>query len=289
VLTELIGRKRLPSVKTLREVIGDGCAQLGDDVEQMKPKYARRCLEVWGYQGPVYEVLSDGFDDFRTNIEKIVGFLIEELGIERPGVIFDRGGFGWESFEKIEGRADFICWYDWKAKIPTDKWRKVKVPHASNIYSRLEYAEQEYIQQVISEGDEQGEGYRRMVFLKKGEKIPPAITNMKRATGKEVVIDGYDKIHSYRKAEYDAMYFESEGIDRERMMDNPVVRKPQAEKSKLENKRNVTLGRIAKREKDSGKMIKPTKQQQDRLDGTEFPRTHNPPCKVHVRMPGNLR
>jgi hypothetical protein len=216
-----------------------------------------------------------------------VDFLIE-VGVKRPTVIFDRGGFGWESFERIEGKADFICWYEGKVEIAKKgKWKEVRVPHASNTYGELEYVEQQYKQQVISEADEEGRGYRRMVFIKKGKKVSPAITNMKEATGKEVLlqlvrrwgaqenvfkelaIDGYDKIHSYRKYEYRDEYFESEGIDISRMMENPQRRKLLDEKRKLENKRNVTLGKIAKREKESGKTIKATKKQQERFDEIE--------------------
>ena len=330
IMGGLIGRERLPSVKTLRRVMADGCEQIGEDVEQIKSEYALRCVDVWGYEGPfyldghfmpytgrepilygynpgrrlaekgrtayvvntaagrpVYEVLSDGFDDFRVNIEKIVDVLIEDVGVERPTVIFDRGGFGWESFERIEAKADFICWYDGKATIPNGKWKEVRVPQASNTYGESEYVKQEYKQEVTAEADENGQGYRKMVFIKKGRKVSPAITNMKQATGKEVllqltrrwgaqenvfkelVIDGYDKIHSYRKAEYDDMYFKREGIDENRMMENPEFRKLLGEKRKLENKGNVTLGRIAKREKESGKPIKATKQQQQRLEGME--------------------
>jgi transposase len=336
----LIGRGRLPSVKTVRRVIAEGCAQIGGDVERMKSEYARGCLDVWGYEGPfyldghfmpytggerilygynpqrrlaekgrtayvvntgggrpIYEVLSDGFDDFRVNIEKIVDFLIEEAGVERPTVIFDRGGFSWESFEKIEGKADFICWYEGKVSIPRGKWKEVRVPHASNTYGEVEYVRQEYKEQVIAEGDENGQGYRRMVFIKKGEKVSPAITNIRQSPGKEVllqltrrwgaqenifkelVIDGYDKIHSYRKDEYNDMYFESEEIDRNRMMENPEWRKLLVEKRRLQNKRDVTLGRIAKKEKESEKPIKATKQQQERLDVIE-----NRICEITKRL-----
>ena len=334
----LIGCRRLPSVKTVRRVIAEGCAQIGEGVERMKTDYARRCLDVWGYEGPfyldghfmpytggerilygynpqrrlaekgrtayvvntaggrpIYEVLSDGFDDFRANIEKIVDFLIEEVGAKRPTIIFDRGGFGWECFEKIEGRADFICWYDGKASIPKGKWKEVRVPHASNIFGEVEYVRQEYKEQVIAEGD--GQGYRRIVFIKKGEKVSPAITNMKELPGKEVllqltrrwgaqenvfkelVLDGYDKIHSYRKDEYNAMYFEIEEIDTDRMMENPERRKLLEEQRTLKNKRNVTLGRIAKREKEGGKPIKVTKLQQERLDEIE-----NCLCEITKRL-----
>ena len=327
----LIGRKRLPSLKTVRRVIAEGCEQTGEYVEWMKGEFARRCLEGWEYEGafyidghfmpytggerilygynpqrrlaekgrtayvvntadgrPIYEVLSDGFDDFKVNIEKIVDFLIEEVGVERPTIIFDRGGFDWRVFERIEGRADFICWYAGKTEIPKHgKWKAVQVPHESNTYGEPEYVEQQYKQQVICKGDEKGEGYRRMLFVKKGKKVSPAITNMKQATGKEIlllltrrwgaqenvfkelVIDGYDKIHSYRKYEYDEEYFEQEGIDEKRMMENPEYRKLQQERRKLENRRNTTLGRIAKREQESGRKIKPTKQQQQRLEEIE--------------------
>ena len=330
IMGGLIGCKRLPSVKTVRWVIADGCGQIGENVEQMKKEYVGRCLDLWEYEGafyidghfmpytgeehilygynpqrrmaekgrtayvvntaegrPIYEVLSDGFEDFKVIIEKIVDFLIE-VGVKRPAVIFDRGGFGWESFERIEGKADFICWYEGKVEIAKKgKWKEVRVPHASNIYGEPEYVKQQYKQQVISEADEEGRGYRRMVFIKKGKKVSPAITNMKEATGKEVllqlvrrwgaqenvfkelVIDGYDKIHSYRKYEYRDEYFESEGIDISRMMENPQRRKLLDEKRKLENKRNVTLGKIAKREKESGKTIKATKKQQERFDEIE--------------------
>lgn len=331
IMGGLIGRNRLPSVKTIRRVIAEGCGQIGERVEQMKVEYARKCLDVWGYKGPfyidghfmpytggepilygynpqkrlaekgrtayvvntaegrpIYEVLSDGFDDFKVNIEKIVDLLIEEMGVERPTVIFDRGGFDWESFERIEGKADFICWYEGKVAIPRKgKWIDVRVPHESNTYGEPEYVEQQYKRLVISEGGEKGEGYRRIVFIKKGSKVSPAITNMKQATGKdillqltrrwgaqenvfkELVIDGYDKIRSYGKYEYENEYFDSEGIDINRMMENPERRKLLEEKRKLENKRNVTLGRIARREKESGKTIKATKQQQQRLEEIE--------------------
>ena len=232
IMGGLIGRRRLPSVKTVRRVIAEGCEQIEQNVEQMKIEYARRCLEMWKYQGafyldghfmpysggepilygynsqrrlaekgrsayvvnttegrPIYEVLSDGFDDFKENIEKIVDLLREELGVERPRVIFDRGGFSLESLERIEKKADFICWYKGKASIPDGKWKTVKVPHESNTYGKPEYVKQEYKQQVIAKGDEEGREYRRMIFIKKGEKVSPAITNIKQATGKELVLE----------------------------------------------------------------------------------------------------
>ena len=271
----LIGRRRLPSLKTVRRGIGEATGQIGEKVGQMKGEYARKCLEVWGYEGalyvdghfmpytggeqilygydpqrrkpekgrtayvvntaggrPFYEVLSDGFDDFKVNIAKTVDFLIDEAGVQRPVVIFDRGGFGRESFERIEGKADFICWYDGKAAIPREgEWREVQVPQESNRYGEPEYVKHEWKEQVIEGGEEGGAGYRRMVFIKKGQKVSPAMTNLKEASGeevvlmltrrwgaqenvfKELVIDGLNKIHSYGKEEYGKEYFRGEGVE----------------------------------------------------------------------------
>ena len=52
-------------------------------------------------------------------------------------------------------------------------------------------------------------------------------------------------------------------------MENPERRKLVERKRELEKKQNVTLGKNAKREKESGKPIKLTGQQQERLDGIE--------------------
>jgi len=323
----LIGRRRLPSLKTVRRVIGEATEQIAGEVEGMKSEYALKCLEVWGYEGafyldghfmpytgteailygynpqrrmpekgrtayvvttaagrPFYEVLSDEFDDFRANIEKIAGFLTEEAGVVRPTLVFDRGGFDWESFKRIEARADFICWYKGKPAIPTEgEWGEVQVPRESNRYGESEYVKHEWKERVLEEGKEDGQGHRRLIFIKKGQKISPAITNLKDASAeqvvlmltrrwgaqenvfKELVIDGLDKIHSYGKDEYDEEYFEQEGVDGERMMENPEYRKLEEEKRRLQNKRDLTLGRIAQKEKKSGKTVKPTKQQRERM------------------------
>ena len=261
----------------------------GYNPQRRMPEKGRTAYVVnTGTGRPFYEVLSDGFDDFKVNIEKIVDFLIEEAGIERPVVVFDRGGFGRESFEMIEGKADFICWYEGKVDIPEKGvWREVKVPHQSNTHGEPEYVKQEWKQQVIAEGDEKGRGYRRMVFIKKGQKVSPAITNMKQVSGKDVVlmltrrwgaqenvfkelvIDGFNKIHSYGKDGYEREYFDREGIDENRTMENPEYRKLQQEKRELQNSRDLIVGRIVKKEEKKGKPVEPTKHQRKRLDEIE--------------------
>jgi len=233
---------------------------------------------------PFYEVLSDGFDDFKGNIEKIARFLTEKAGVVRPTLVFDRGGFDGDSFERIEQRADFICWYKGKPAIPREgEWGEVQVARESNSYGVAKYVKHEWKERVLEQGEREGQGYRRLIFIKRGGKISPAITNLKDVSGeqvvllltrrwaaqenvfKELVIDGLDKIHSYGKDEYDQEYFEQEGIDGERVMENPEYRKLEQEKRKVQNKRDRTLGRIVEKEKKRGKKVRPSKQQRDRL------------------------
>ena len=323
----LIGRERLPSLKTIRRVMGRSIEEIGDKVEEMKKQFALRCLSLYEHEGifyidghfmqygggekilfgynphkrlaekgrtayvvnmpsgrPIYEILSDGYENFIDKIEKIVDFLIGEAGIERPTMVFDRGAFGWENLERIEKNAGFLCWYKGKPYLSKKlKWEEVRMPCASNKYGEVEYQILECAEKVIDEGEEDGRGYRRMIFIKKGEKISPAISNNKDKSAKELtliitrrwgaqenifkelVIDGFDKIHTYKKDDYDEEYLDREGLDESRTVENPEYRKMESERRKLQNKRDLTLGRIARRENESGKVIKPTKKQTERL------------------------
>jgi len=237
---------------------------------------------------PIYEVLSDGYDNFTENIEKIVDFLRDEMGIARPTIVFDRGGFSWDFFETIEDKADFICWYKGKAA-PGKKaeWLDVNIPMESNIYGAPDFEVLQCTGKVIEEGDEKCKGYRRMFFVKKGEKISPALSNIKNKSLKELVLmltrrwgaqenvfkelveDGYNKIHTYNKAKFIDGFLEKEGLDINRTMENPEYRKVQQEKRRLQNKRDQILGRIARKEKELKRQIGPTKKQTEQLDEIE--------------------
>lgn len=237
---------------------------------------------------PIYEVLSDGYDNFSENIEKIVDFLRDEAGITRPTIVFDRGGFSWDFFETIEEKADFICWYKGKAAPgKRAEWLDVNMPVESNIYDAPDYEVLECTEKVKEEGDEKGKGYRRMFFVKKGDKISPAISNMRnesldglvlmltRRWGaqenvfKELVEDGYNKIHTYDKSKFIDGFLAKEGLDINRRMENPEYRKVQKEKRRLQNKRDQMLGRIARKEKELKRQIGSTKKQTEQLDGIE--------------------
>lgn len=324
----LIGRKRLPSLRTIRQVMMEMIEEIGNRVEELKVGFARACLFEWGmknlfyidghfmpYAGeenilfgyntvkrlaekgrtayvvntaegrPIYEVLSDGYDHFIENIKRILVFLKKELKVIKPTIVFDRGGFSWEFMKEIEEEAYFICWYKGKV-LPGKqaKWEEVKMPIESNIYGEPDYQILECSEKVLERGDESGKGFRRIFFIKKGAKISPAISNNRDETLSDLVIkltrrwgaqenvfkelkeDGFDRIHSYVKSPYDVEYFVKGGLNINREMENPKRRKLEKEKRVLQNKRDRMLGRIARKEKESGKHIKQTKKQKERFD-----------------------
>jgi len=232
---------------------------------------------------PIYEILSDGFDHFHDNILRIADVLREELGVARPTLVIDRGAFGEDFFEGLEKKADFICWYKGKQAPPEDaSWQEVEVPMESNTWGEPEYRSVQCAEKVIAESGRDGLGCRRVFFVKRGERISPAITCKKEASLAELVLDltrrwgaqenpfkelkkdGYDSLHSYEKDKFSEQYLSEENLDPDRMMDNPEYLRLQREKRKLQAARERILGRNAAREK------KPSKGQRDRLEQIEL-------------------
>lgn len=123
--------------------------------------------------------------------------------------------------------------------------------------------------------------------MKKGEQISPAISNIKNKSLKELVLmltcrwgtqenvfkelveDGYNKIHTYDKSKFTNGFLEKEGLDLNRTMENPEYRKVHQEKRRLQNKRDQILGRIARKEKELKRQIGSTKKQTEQLDEIE--------------------
>ena len=231
---------------------------------------------------PIYEILSDGFDHFHDNIVRVADVLRDELGVARPTLVMDRGAFGEAFFEGLEKKADFICWYQGKQAPPKDaSWQEVEVPMESNTWGEPEYRSVQCTENVIAESGEDGFGYRRIFFVKRGEKISVAITCKKEATLDELVLDltrrwgaqenpfkelkkdGYDSLHSYEKDKFSKHYMAEENLDPDRTMDNPEYVTLQREKRKLQAQRDRILGRNAAKEK------KATKKQREKLDEIE--------------------
>lgn len=152
----------------------------------------------------------------------------------------------------------------------------------SNTWGEPEYRSVACTQKVTAESGEDGWGYRRVFFVKRGEKISAAITCKKEATLEELVRDltrrwgaqenafkelkkdGYDSLHSYEKDQFSEQYLAEENLDPARMMDNPEYVALQREKRKLRAARERILGRNAAKEK------KPSKGQRDKLEQIEL-------------------
>jgi transposase len=237
---------------------------------------------------PIYEILSDGFDHFRENILRVADVLREELGVARPTLVMDRGAFGDEFFEGLEEKADFICWYKGKQAPAKDApWQEVQVPMESNTWGEPEYRSVQCTENVIAESGEDGFGYRRVFFVKRGERISPAITCKKEASLEELVLDltrrwgaqenpfkelkkdGYDSLHSYEKDLFSEQYLSEENLDPVRTMDNPEYVTLQRERRKLQAARERILGRNAAKQSMENKEKKLSKGQRGKLEQIE--------------------
>jgi transposase len=237
---------------------------------------------------PIYEILSDGFDHFHDTILRVADVLRDELGVARPTLVMDRGAFGKDFFEGLEKRADFICWYKGKQAPRKDaSWQEVDLPMESNTWGEPEYQSVQCTENVIAQSGEDGFGYRRVFFVKRGENISPAITCKQEATLEELVLDltrrwgaqenpfkelkkdGYDSLHSYEKDMFSEQYLSEQNLDLARTMDNPEYVTLQREKRKLQATREGILGRNAAKARMEKKKKKPSKGQRDKLGQIE--------------------
>lgn len=233
---------------------------------------------------PIYEILSDGFDHFHDNILRVADVLRDELGVARPTLVMDRGAFGKEFFEGLEKKADFICWYKGKQAPPKDAlWQELQLPMESNTWGEPQYRSVQCTETVIAESGEDGLGYRRVFFVKRGERISSAITCKKETSLEELVLDltrrwgaqenpfkelkkdGYDSLHSYEKDKFSEQYLSEKNLDPTRTMDNPEYVALQREKRKLQAARERILGRNAAKATMGNKHKKPSKAQRDKL------------------------
>jgi transposase len=307
----LIGRWRLPSLRTIRQAMGVLVEKIKRKIDGLKIGFARSCLSLreavgtfyidghfMPYTGeetvlkgynpqrrlaekgrtayvvstgcgrPLYEMLSDGFDHFHDALRRLADVLVEKLGIARPTIVMDRGGYGEKLFQAIEPKADFICWHMGNPHLPNNAtWQNIEIPVQSNTWGEPEYETVKCTERVAARGAKNGIGHRRVFFIQRGNKVSPAITSKRDATLEELVLDltrrwgaqenpfkelkadGYDCLHSYEKDEFSEEQLRSEGLDRNRTMENPEHRKLVAERRKLNSQRERILGRQAARER----------------------------------------
>lgn len=204
---------------------------------------------------PIYQILSDNFDNFTENIEKLIKIL-KDLSPENDSlIVFDRGGFGEDFLNGIYNKILFVCWYKGNASAPKNsKWKKITRYLESNVYGEkesegLEVKEENY---YFSNGGEPR--ILRRLFIKNGEKISIAVSNdlirgldelvriITRRWGaqenvfKELKKIGYDNIHSYWKYEYNEESLLENDLDIKREMTNPEYTNAVTERKDLKKK-----------------------------------------------------
>ncbi len=158
--------------------------------------------------------------------------------------------------------------------------RRTMAVLVENVKEKIHDLKIEFAKRCISLG-EAGLGYRRVFFMKRGEKISVAITCKKEAGLDELVLDltrrwgaqenpfkelkkdGYDSLHSYEKDKFSEQYLSEENLDPTRTMDNPEYATLQRERRKLKTARERILGRNGAKEK------KPSKGQREKLEQIE--------------------
>jgi hypothetical protein len=218
---------------------------------------------------PVYATISDGYRKMRFYLDRVGEDLrwIFEAKNQELLLIFDRGGYSKEFCVGISDEMRFICWRTDARAIPKGvAWQAVEVQRESNEWG--EPREERF--QAWERKVQFSEGSKRRVFrelwIRKGDKVSPALTNDAQMPLAEVVrklvrrwgaqengfkklkAHGLDKIHSYLKEPFSEEYLyrsrlehQEEGIRRE--VDNPKIRhldkKIKAVKKKLQRQRDV--------------------------------------------------
>lgn len=204
---------------------------------------------------PIYQRLSDNFDNMKENIIKLNTYLKKMTNEKDVLLVFDRGGYGEEFINKIYNKMKFICWSNEKSSPPRKgRWEKVTRYFESNIYGEKKEEELEVKYEEIEKRVEEDRYILKRFFIKKGNKISVAVTNeldrpieeiVRILTGrwgaqenvfKELKKNGYDNIHSYWKMEYSLNSLLDEDIKVETMMNNPEYKEAVNERKKLKKK-----------------------------------------------------
>jgi hypothetical protein len=230
----------------------------------------------------VYATISDGYRKMRFYLRKVNDDLRWIYKAKRKELleIFDRGGYGKEFCVGIADEVRFICWKsDARGLPPKDmSWQEVEVERQGNELGEIK---REWMQ-----AGERSVKYKvgrktrefREIWIRKGNKVSPALTNDRGLPLEEVVRKllrrwgaqengfkklkehGIDRIHSYLKEKYSEEYlYESgledrkEGIQRE--VDNPQIKELDKKIAKARKKLATLRERLARTQKAGKKAL----------------------------------
>lgn len=242
--------------------------------------YGREYFFVHDRNGlPVYAEISDGYRKMKHYIVDVDEKLRGIYGVKEKELleIFDRGGYSKKFCVNISNKIRFICWRSDAREVPTiKKWEEVIVEHQANNYgqvrNRLFYAWEREVEFKAGEK----EAKFREIWIRKGNKVSPALTNdfkvslgevvkaLTRRWGaqenmfKELKDHGIDKIHSYRKEEYRETFLYKQGLEEPekgiiREIDNPEIRAINKKLIPLRGKKRKMAEKIITLEKAGNK------------------------------------
>jgi hypothetical protein len=211
---------------------------------------------------PVYATISDGYRKMRFYLKQVNGDLKWIYGAKRRELllVFDRGGYAKGFCVGITDEVRFICWRTDARVIPkVVDWEKVEVVREGN-----QWGEQtREVFQAWEREVEFTEGKKRRVFrevwIRKGKKVSPALTNdegmalgdvvrtLVRRWGaqengfKKLKAHGVDRIHSYLKEPYSEEYLYDSGLEEReegirREVDNPLIKELDKKIKKVKRK-----------------------------------------------------
>jgi len=228
---------------------------------------------------PVYATISDGYRKMKHYLVDVDEKLREIYGRKEKELleIFDRGGYSKEFCVSIADKIRFICWRSDARTVPRiAEWREVEVEHQGNSYGQVKqrtfYAWERDAEFKV---EKKGAKFRE-VWIKKGNKVSPALTNdfelsleevvraLTRRWGsqenmfKELKDHGIDRIHSYRKQEYTEEFLYGKGLEDPekgiiREIDNPEIRLINKQLSSLRAEKRKMAEKILELEKGGEK------------------------------------
>ncbi len=239
---------------------------------------------------PVYATISDGYRKMRFYLERVNRDLrwIYEAKRQELLLIFDRGGYSKGFCVGISDEVRFICWRTDARTIPKAvSWEKVEVLREGNEWAELRREQFQAWERKVEFSEGNKSRVFREVWIRKGRKVSPALTNDAQMPLAEVVrklvrrwgaqengfkklkAHGVDKIHSYLKEPYSEEYLYHSGLEQReegirREVDNPLIRqldkKIKVVKRKIERQRDVSehaqrTGNEAALSKSKGKLL----------------------------------
>ena len=208
---------------------------------------------------PVYAAISDGYHKMQHYIATVDEKLRDIYGVKEKELleIFDRGGYSKAFCVGIAERIRFICWRSDGRVVPTiEEWEEVVVEHQGNDYGEVKERTFYAWGRTREFQVEDKTAIFREVWIRKGNKVSPALTNdmelsthevvraLTRRWGaqenmfKELKDHGIDRIHSYGKEEYTEEFLYKQGLEDR---DEGIIREIANPEIRVENKKLAKL------------------------------------------------